>query len=466
MRKISKIKNLSGLLDLASIPQYQNGGETVVERTLPEIEVYGDQLRKDLQRTGLTYDELSNLNYGAQRQSQIQGRKQPQEIEINPLTGNQATRHGDFLYDNITGQRIMSALPLETVSPEFDALTSLAGMRFVKNLVKPNRNIVRSAVASVDTPVNVVNSNMDDIRRAYLQKTLPDYATPNTIKQKAREITQTRLKNMRWDSNLPLDEDIRDIKNFGTTGLTGRIYNFYRDKHDNPIVGLLNAAVKTPFDRLAILAEPSPYFVVDDEIFKNTLGYNVYKFIEKLRKRPYFTYEKDDIDNIIAHEWQHVLDNIYGYHLRDLLVDGKIPGFDENSLEYFISNYGTELAARGTQLKNYFGIIDSYYQKITPEMLKYAKEFYVKDTGLDNNMTEFFEGITDYDEFAKWLSKAAYSKGGIHIKKKNRGKFTKSAKQHGMGVQEYARKVVNDPNATTLQKRRAQFAINAKKFKH
>jgi hypothetical protein len=26
--------------------------------------------------------------------------------------------------------------------------------------------------------------------------------------------------------------------------------------------------------------------------------------------------------------------------------------------------------------------------------------------------------------------------------------------------------VVNNPNATTLQKRRAQFALNAKKFKH
>lgn len=59
-----------------------------------------------------------------------------------------------------------------------------------------------------------------------------------------------------------------------------------------------------------------------------------------------------------------------------------------------------------------------------------------------------------------------FAEGGIHIKKKNRGKFTKSAKQHGMGVQEYARKVVNDLNATTLQKRRAQFAINARKFKH
>lgn len=56
--------------------------------------------------------------------------------------------------------------------------------------------------------------------------------------------------------------------------------------------------------------------------------------------------------------------------------------------------------------------------------------------------------------------------GGIHIKKKNRGKFTESAKRAGKSVQEHARDVVNDPNATTLQKRRAQFALNAKKFKH
>lgn len=458
MRKINKVKNLAGLIDLASISQYQNGGETTYEVTLPEIEVYGDQLRRDMQRTGLTYDELTNLNYGAQRQSQIQGRKQPQEIEINPLTRNPATRHGDFLYDNITGQRVMSALPLEIVSPEFDTLTSLAGMRFVKNLVKPNRNIVRRAVTSVDTPVDVVNSNMDDIRRAYLQKTLPDYVTPNTPKQKAREITQTRLKNMFWDSDLPLDEDIRDAKNFGTTGLTRRIYNFYRDKHDNPIVGLLDAVVNTPFDRIGILTQPSPYFVIDDEIFKNTLGYNMYKFIEKLRKRPYFTYEKDDINNIIAHEWQHVLDNIYRYHLRDLLVDGEIPGFNNNAREYFIGNYGTELAARGTQLKNYFGITDSYYQKITPEMLKYAKEFYVKDTGLDNNMTEFFKEITDYDEFAKWLSKAAYSKGGIHIKKKNRGKFTETMKRTGKTAEELKH------SKNPLTRKRATFAINSRKW--
>ena len=56
--------------------------------------------------------------------------------------------------------------------------------------------------------------------------------------------------------------------------------------------------------------------------------------------------------------------------------------------------------------------------------------------------------------------------GSIHIKEKNKGKFTASAKRAGKSVQEYARDVVNNPKATKLQKKRAQFALNAKKFKH
>lgn len=58
-----------------------------------------------------------------------------------------------------------------------------------------------------------------------------------------------------------------------------------------------------------------------------------------------------------------------------------------------------------------------------------------------------------------------YKSGGtIHIKKKNKGKFTASAKAAGEGVQEHAHKVMNDPNATPLQKKRANFAIQAKKW--
>ena len=55
--------------------------------------------------------------------------------------------------------------------------------------------------------------------------------------------------------------------------------------------------------------------------------------------------------------------------------------------------------------------------------------------------------------------------GGIHIKKKNRGKFTAAAKRAGMGVQEYARHVLanKDRYSSTLVKR-ANFARNASKW--
>lgn len=54
----------------------------------------------------------------------------------------------------------------------------------------------------------------------------------------------------------------------------------------------------------------------------------------------------------------------------------------------------------------------------------------------------------------------SYKDGGIHIKKKNRGKFTAAAKRAGMGVQAYAKKVLKDPNASPTLKKRANFARN------
>lgn len=60
-----------------------------------------------------------------------------------------------------------------------------------------------------------------------------------------------------------------------------------------------------------------------------------------------------------------------------------------------------------------------------------------------------------------------FKKGNkILIKKKNRGKFTASAKKAGKSVQQHAKDVLNDPNATPLQKKRANFARNSAKWKH
>lgn len=66
------------------------------------------------------------------------------------------------------------------------------------------------------------------------------------------------------------------------------------------------------------------------------------------------------------------------------------------------------------------------------------------------------------DEYVLMMKKGAK----IHIKKENRGKFTKSAKAAGQSVQEHAKSVLNDPDATPLQKKRANFARNAAKWHH
>lgn len=57
-------------------------------------------------------------------------------------------------------------------------------------------------------------------------------------------------------------------------------------------------------------------------------------------------------------------------------------------------------------------------------------------------------------------------KSGIHIKPENRGKFTAYANSKGMSVQEAARAVLSNPNASSTLKKRANFARNAAKWKH
>lgn len=62
-----------------------------------------------------------------------------------------------------------------------------------------------------------------------------------------------------------------------------------------------------------------------------------------------------------------------------------------------------ELLARGTQIKDFYGLTDNA-EKVTPEMLKFAARHYA-DNVMDNQMTEFFNGIKDWDKAAEWISK-------------------------------------------------------------
>ena len=92
--------------------------------------------------------------------------------------------------------------------------------------------------------------------------------------------------------------------------------------------------------------------------------------------------------------------------------------------------------------------------KYNDEILNKIAQAYSKPADEKDNLDNIMLG---YLEMMKNGSK-------IHIKKKNRGKFSASARKAGQSVQEHAKSVLNNPNATPLQKKRANFARNAAKW--
>ena len=104
---------------------------------------------------------------------------------------------------------------------------------------------------------------------------------------------------------------------------------------------------------------------------------------------------------------------------------------------------------------------NGFYNATTPgEAALYLNKSYIRPSARESEWNARASVAED-------MYRYYYKKGNkIHIKKKNRGKFTASAKAHGMSVQQYASHVLNDPNASPTQKKRANFARNAAKWKH
>jgi hypothetical protein len=79
-----------------------------------------------------------------------------------------------------------------------------------------------------------------------------------------------------------------------------------------------------------------------------------------------------------------------------------------------------------------------------------------------NNLMQAQELLRQEEEMRE------FAEGGqIHIKPNKRGTFTAAASKHGMGVQEFASKVLANPNDySTAMVKKANFARNASKWKH
>ena len=109
------------------------------------------------------------------------------------------------------------------------------------------------------------------------------------------------------------------------------------------------------------------------------------------------------------------------------------------------------------------GFLEGIDKVLSPEANLYNNfNYFTKGFNSGNDILDFtntereIEDMNDYKDG-----------GSIQIKKKNKGKFTESAKRAGMGVQEYARHVLaNKERYSPTLVKRANFARNATKFKH
>lgn len=237
---------------------------------------------------------------------------------------------------------------------------------------------------------------------------LPDYATPNSLKEPL-DLHSDRLIKGGFD-NIPATVNgktkFRVGRNAWDYRSPSQFYNVhYYDREpqqylDNMVQDMHVVNDENPADLLYKVAN----YAKDTDAQATASSGNIYigkdgmfKIFNEYGGNP------KNIRRVISHEVDHAI------HIPAEPPRGFDTGYIDKHISqpgYFSNKNGTELAARGSQLKDYYGL-DDPNQEITEDMLRYAAENYVKDTKLDNNMGLFFKSITDWKEAAKWLSKYA-----------------------------------------------------------
>lgn len=237
---------------------------------------------------------------------------------------------------------------------------------------------------------------------------LPDYATPNSPKEPL-DLHSDRLIKGGFD-NIPATVNgktkFRVGRNAWDYRSPSQFYNVhYYDREpqqylDNMVQDMHVVNDENPADLLYKVAN----YAKDTDVQATASSGNIYigkdgmfKIFNEYGGNP------KNIRRVISHEVDHAI------HIPAEPPRGFDTGYIDKHISqpgYFSNKNGTELAARGSQLKDYYGL-DDPNQEITEDMLRYAAENYVKDTKLDNNMGLFFKSITDWKEAAKWLSKYA-----------------------------------------------------------
>lgn len=213
---------------------------------------------------------------------------------------------------------------------------------------------------------------------------LPEYAKPNSPINQSKQYLKKRMQN----------------------GGLEKVRNKKWDKESNSYYEFLSKPIDdTNLDLLSEIFGKDVNSVIPIKANYQAAYYgNAFKGATIRNKNSSLgSYNRNNRQTIISHEIGHALSGKSPKRT-------KIEGFDVGNT-YFSRNNYDELAQRGLQIKNYFGLTNSN-QEVTPSMLKYAYKNYIKDTGIDNDMMEFFSSITDFNKAAKWITENSYENGG------------------------------------------------------
>lgn len=198
-------------------------------------------------------------------------------------------------------------------------------------------------------------------------------------------------------------------------------------------------------------------------IWLNSMGVNAAGFYNPESRAVEFSSQYNSIPTLRTHEYSHAsLATPQEKKIGEILS-----GTSYN--DRYLDNPG-EVYARLNEMRESLGLDPAhiYDAKEIGRLRKTAgkkdKDFFSRYD--DSTLMKLINDVAVSDQSADYTN---YAKDGgrIHIKPSKRGTFTAAAKKRGMGVQEFAGKVLaNKGNYSSAMVKKAQFAKNAAGWKH
>ena len=261
---------------------------------------------------------------------------------------------------SMAGKQVGKQMAKRVVGKEFK--------RQSKHLATPANNSLLVDMSGV-TPRPL--SEFSSLSDAELAKLLPDYAHPNW-QGDGFKLVKERL----WNGGFDRLEKYGDISRYSPQQRT--------------IILNSNPKIET-----SVTLGEQP-------------GTGTYRETYSINKDVLRDYTLQQSSDVKAHEMVHYMYRPSKEQEAELAYNVRQYFKRPEGRDYFRKSRATEQTARGTQIKNYYGLNEGN-QDITPAMWEYARRNYVKDTGINNNMTEWLNSVDERDisAFVKWLSNNA-----------------------------------------------------------